>query len=365
MSTQILFVGATGYIGGTVLAKLIEHPSANTFSITVLTRSQDKAKLIEEKFPQLKVVVGSTDDEETLERLASESHVVIGTADADNLPAVKAILRGLRKRHATVGDLPIFIHTVETDDAMQGVLTTPDNGLKVGENVYDDADPKSIASLPPTQVHRDVDLAIVEADEQGKPSVRNTRLEKILIANRLGYLKSYIILPSTIYGLADHALTKAGISNPRSIQVPLLIKASLRRGAPGVVGKGVSIWPSVHIDEVADLYIRILDGIVNNNPAVGHGADGFYFGISDHHTWYELSKEIGRVMVQKGLTKSDEPTPFSDEELVKYFGSVEGGNYYGSTSRGIPNHSKAIGWDPKKTKKDLFASITPELEALL
>lgn len=47
------------------------------------------------------------------------------------------------------------------------MLTTNDKGLKVGENVYDDADPKSIASLAPSQPHREVDLAIVEADEQG------------------------------------------------------------------------------------------------------------------------------------------------------------------------------------------------------
>ena len=65
----------------------------------------------------------------------------------------------------------------------------------------------------------------------------------------LGYLKSYIILPSTIYGLADNPLVQAGIQNPQSIQIPTLIKASLGRKQAGVVGKGIALWPDVHIDD--------------------------------------------------------------------------------------------------------------------
>lgn len=65
----------------------------------------------------------------------------------------------------------------------------------------------------------------------------------------LGYLKSYIVLPSTIWGIAKNPLVEAGISNPYSIQVPLLIKASLARGQAGMVGKGQAIWCSVNIEE--------------------------------------------------------------------------------------------------------------------
>ena len=68
-----------GYIGGTVLARLIDHPSASTFKITVLTRSAEKAKLFEEKYPSIKAVVGSTNEEEKLSQLVSEAHYVFST----------------------------------------------------------------------------------------------------------------------------------------------------------------------------------------------------------------------------------------------------------------------------------------------
>lgn len=38
------------------------------------------------------------------------------------------------------------------------------------DTIYNDTDVKQIESLAPTQLHRSVDLAIVEADKQGKLS---------------------------------------------------------------------------------------------------------------------------------------------------------------------------------------------------
>jgi hypothetical protein len=64
-----------------------------------------------------------------------------------------------------------------------------------------------------------------------------------------GYLKSYIIMPSTIYGIATGKLVDIGVQNAYSIQMPFLIKASLARGQAGMVGEGKNIWPNVNIEE--------------------------------------------------------------------------------------------------------------------
>lgn len=62
-------------------------------------------------------------------------------------------------------------------------------------------------------------------------------------------MRTYIILPSTIYGIAKNPLVDAGLQNPQSQQIPALIKAALSRGTAGVVGKGLALWPDVHIDD--------------------------------------------------------------------------------------------------------------------
>lgn len=64
-----------------------------------------------------------------------------------------------------------------------------------------------------------------------------------------GYARSYIILPSTIWGIAKNPLVDAGIMNPLSQQIPDLIKTALPRRRTGVVGTGLTQRSNVNIDE--------------------------------------------------------------------------------------------------------------------
>ncbi|KAI9061107.1 NAD-P-binding protein [Trametes sanguinea] len=337
--TPIFLTGATGYIGGSVLERLLKHPSANTFDITVIVRNAEKAKILESKFG-VKAVVGTHQDLDKLETLAENAHVVFHCADADDLPAAKAILSGLRKRHAKLGDLPILIHTSGT-----GELTDDARGMYATETIYSDLNVEQIKSIPPTAFHRNVDLTIVEADEQG-------------------YVRAHIILPSTIYGIAEGSLFDAGVSNRHSIQIPLLIKGSLDRKRAGVVGLGKALWPDVHISDVADLYIVLFDSAVSNPDKTGHGWEGFYFGENGEHSWYQISRAIGDALVELGITDDPEPTPFSKDELIKYFGNETAGNYSGSNSRCRADRGRSIGWKPRHTTEDMLKSIKPEVIAI-
>jgi hypothetical protein len=70
-----------------------------------------------------------------------------------------------------------------------------------------------------------------------------------------GYARTYIILPSTIYGIASGRLVELGIQHSRSQQIPRLVKVSLDRGQGGMVGIGKNMWSNVHIDE--GMYILV------------------------------------------------------------------------------------------------------------
>ena len=52
---------------------------------------------------------------------------------------------------------------------MEGVLSDSlkNRGMHTSDKVYDDSDFEDIAKLPPTAPHRNVDLAVVHADEEG------------------------------------------------------------------------------------------------------------------------------------------------------------------------------------------------------
>jgi len=334
--TSIFFTGATGYIGGAVLQRLLDHPKSSSFQITALVRSEEKAKKLNTL--GVKTAVGSLDDLDKLSELASEAEVVIHAAHSDHVPAIKAILDGIKKRHEKTGEVPILIHTSGT-----GVLSDDAKGDRISDTVYNDTNVEQIESLAPTQIHRDVDLEIVAADKSG-------------------YVRSFIILPSAIYGVATGSLVDLGISNPHSILVPYIVRASLERGQGGMIGEGKNLWPNVEIHETADLFIVVFDRALTD-PSLAHGREGFYFGENGEHQQYDVYRQIAQTLFDLGKGKSPEPTTFTDEENRKYLGGLA--TSLGANSRALAERSKAVGWKPVKTTADFLASIRSEVESVI
>lgn len=64
-----------------------------------------------------------------------------------------------------------------------------------------------------------------------------------------GYVRTYIVSPGLVYGLASGPLVDAGIQNKHSIVVPAFIKSSVDRGQSYRYGKGLNIWGSVGLGD--------------------------------------------------------------------------------------------------------------------
>jgi N-acetyl-gamma-glutamylphosphate reductase len=73
---------SAGYVGGTILRRLVEHPRAATFEITLLVRDPLKEQKLSSLGLGLKVVVGSHADTTLLEALSSEADVVFAAVCA-------------------------------------------------------------------------------------------------------------------------------------------------------------------------------------------------------------------------------------------------------------------------------------------
>jgi len=332
--TRILATGVTGYIGGSVLNELLNYHNLSKVEVTAVVRSPDKAEKLKEL--GINVVIGSHTDQKLMEKLAEETDLVLAMADADSLEAVGALLSGFKKRFEKKGTPAFFIETSGT-----GVLVDDAVGDFKSDTIYDDANPDQIETLAPTQPHRNVDLELLKADSEG-------------------YIRAYFVLPSTIWGIAEGVLVERGIQNPHSQQVPMLVRASLGRGRAGMVGKGLNVWPNVHIKEVAELYMLLVDRVLQDPDEVPHGREGFYFGENGEHTFYELSRAIGEGLVAIGKSSDAEPSTFSKEEIDKYLhGYIMA---FGTNSRARSNRSRALGWKPTKGKADFLASIKPEIE---
>lgn len=69
---------------------------------------------------------------------------------------------------------------------------------------------------------------------------------------------------------------------------------------------------------MADLYILLLNRVLEKPGDTPHGREGFFFGESDEHTFYEIGKAIGDALVAIGKSDNPEPSSLTKEEIQKY-----------------------------------------------
>ncbi|KAF9476529.1 hypothetical protein BDN70DRAFT_995588 [Pholiota conissans] len=155
---NIFITGATGYVGGSVVSRLLKHRQATSFEITALLRSAEKAEKLHTL--GIKTVLGSYTDKDLgfLTKACADADV----ANSDNLPATEAILDGLKIRHEKTGKASILIHT-----SGSAIIIDDARGLHGGHKVYSDLESEALNTIAESVLHRNVDIPIVEADKAG------------------------------------------------------------------------------------------------------------------------------------------------------------------------------------------------------
>jgi nucleoside-diphosphate-sugar epimerase len=318
MSFKIFITGASGYIGGSVLTTLLQYP--DKFSISALVRSKTQA----DELKKLGVVpvLGSLDDLEILSTAASEAHAVVHTADADHLPAAQALVKGLKIRKDKKA---VFLHTSGT-----GVLTYTGEHTEVP---FDDADIERIHNIPIHALHKPIDAWIYENTED---------------------LTAAIIAPSTINGIGTGPFRKI------SQQVINLAKAASGRKKAGYVGpRKDTIWSNVNINDLADLYLLVLNGLLAGT--IEHGKQGgWYFGAVHEHTWLHTAELLAIELQKLGLVTTTELSEFEPEFIDKYlYGEAARRTWIGD-SRAVSNRSKKIGWNPHRP--NVYQTLPQEVQ---
>ena len=345
--------GATGYIGGDALYQLLQrHP--NEYDVTALVRNSDKGAQIASQYPSIRLVYGGLDDENILEEEARRADIVLSMlsvcmricrwltmrcfpadfADADHEKAARALTRGLATHHP---DSPGYIiHTSGT-----GILLFADIERQIfGESsskVYNDWDGvDEVTSLPDSAPHRPTDKAIFEASA---PNV-----------------KPAVVAPPTIHGQGR------GPVNQRSVQLPALARITLQKGHGIQVGAGKARWGNVHVHDLSDVYVLLVEAAVAGGGKATWGADAYYITENGEHVMGELGQRVAKAAHQQGFIQSDQVATLPDEEISKIlpFGPVLlGGN---SRARGI-RARKLLGWSPKGKSVEEEIPETVAIEA--
>ncbi|KAF7377185.1 Epimerase domain-containing protein [Mycena sanguinolenta] len=332
---RVLITGTTGFIGGTLLQSILgrQDYQHGQVEIACLVRGEDRAALIRREFG-VHVIMADLADVDVIEAAAAQADVVIDTANADHPRSCRAILAGLKMRHAHTGIQSIFIHSSGT-----GALTDNAQGEFASEKIYEDFDCGEIRAIPRNYVHREGDSMISEASEEG-------------------YIRGYVVMPPLVYGRGTGPFSRT------SVQIPALIRAALKLGQSIHVGPGRPMWNGVHVQDLVDLYLILMDDALSGRPKAPTGLECYYFCATDTYSWKQLADELGKRLYARGAIATAESRAVSSSEEEEVLGAWSR-FAYGSNSRSKAGKAYTLGWKPKHHTTGLFESIDEEYDAVL
>jgi nucleoside-diphosphate-sugar epimerase len=283
---NIFMTGATGYIGGSVGDRLLKAGHA----VTGLARAEGAAAKLRDR--GFGVVRGNLWSHGIVRDAARAADAVVNCAAADDAFVVAAILEGL------AGSGKPFLHTSGTS-----IIGDKAAG-KYSATIYREDTPYEPR---PEKIQRvAIDRSVLAAAGQG--------------------IRSAVLCPCLIYGEGRGA-------NPDSIQIPSLIRQAVKSGIPRYIGAGENVWSTVHIDDVADVYVRALE----KAPA-----GSFLFVESGEASFKSIVESIARLLGGRAAQGWD------IDSAIAEWGPQSAWFSLGGNSR--VNADKArreLGWRPK------------------
>ena len=284
---NVFVTGVAGYIGGSVATRLVEAGHA----VRGLVRSAGKADAV--RHFGVEPVLGTLDDRSLLAAEAHRADAVVNAASSDHGGAVEALVEAL------AGSGKPLLHT-----SGSSIVATDARG-EASDAVFDDDTP--FEPIPDKAARVAIDRHVTGAAARGVRSV--------VLCNTLIYGR----------GLGAHE---------ESVQIPSLARQARRSGVPRHIGPGLNVWSTVHVEDMADLYLLALTGA---RPG------SFMFVENGEASFRDMVGAIGRAL---GL---GEAQPWPMEAAVAEWGFERAAYALGSNSRVQEKRARAeLGWSPRR-----------------
>lgn len=324
----------TGYVGGDIFYTLYNaHPDWN---YTLLVRNPDRGVPVAAKYPAAKLVYGDLSAADVLSAAAAEADVVVHAANSDHPEAARAICAGLAAGH--FAERPGYLIFVSGT----GMLQYHDmHAKRFGQppaegDTYEDWGQEGVDKLlavPEEAIHRDVEMIVQRANAEHGGSVRTA-----------------VTSPPLIYGPGR------GPGNDRSMQVYDLAKYTITHGYAPVVGTGKTEWHEVHVHDLSDFFVSLVEAALDPEKARDpefFGERAYFFAESGPLVWGDIARLVAKEAKKQGLIEEDKVVTVDFETLVAE-GPVNATFALNSKSKAI-RARKLLGWKP--TRRGLIEEI--------
>ncbi|RMJ02496.1 hypothetical protein CDV36_015234 [Fusarium kuroshium] len=344
MSHNVLLTGASGYLGGDLLAGLSEANLPPYGTLYALVRNPEQARAVEQH--GAKPLAFDVKDEASVRAavLDNEITVVFFLIDAASSVSQELIIKALGEVKKKTGSDVHFLHTSGAKLFSSHAGAPTDRALHDDEpNLYD---------IQAAQ-RADVDAF--------QPAVGVNK--KIIDLAEANQVRSYIFVPCIVYGKGR------GFGNLISIQIVAIVKAAKAMRRVYRTDQGHPTWPVCHVIDNTNLYIEILRGILENRD-IGHGKEGYYLASSGSVAWDDIYSEFAKALTKRNLV-DDDTVQYADDEALngmatalncsKDFVAVQLGGKCTFTAA----HGNKIGWHAQYKPEHILETAESEVDWIL
>ncbi|KAL2072622.1 hypothetical protein VTL71DRAFT_11965 [Oculimacula yallundae] len=341
-SSRILVLGATGYIGGSILTELIDRNAEDRYMLSALVRKKFQASIFTDAGVS-PLIFKDLDDFDVIRKAAKDHDIVIAAASARHVDCARACILGLGDRAKSIGKETHYIHISGT--SMLG--DWPVSGERVDTKVYSDVtdDIYDIEKNFPDSHSpvRKVDLAVAETGEEEG-------------------VRTYIVPAPLIFGRGTGSFT-LGVG-----QVHQMTQLSLKKKQSVMLGSGTGIWSRVHILDLTNMFLLLVRAIIDGSN-LPYGKTGYYFVENGFQTWKSISEGIGKAGKQLGAFETEAIGEVTMQEAADEFydGSLRHAEgVLASNSRTKADKARQLlGWQPKYGEEAFLDEIEEVVAAMV
>jgi nucleoside-diphosphate-sugar epimerase len=307
----VFYIGATGYLGGAVLADLVG--AFPDLDVTALVRNPQHFNAY--KSIGVKVIQGSFGDIDIITSNARAADITLNMGDSDDVPLTEAILAGQAARVAEDHKAPAAL--LHTSGVAVFAVSPNDGKHDPNAKVWNDGDEADIRLINDKMLHGGID-------------------EKILRASEKGHTVSYIVAPGAIVGPSTGPVPTATIFFRFIVDVSLAFKKAV------YVGEGANVFYMVCLDDLVRFYRLLFAHILSGKYANASPYSRYYVAAKNPVEWKHIATLVGATLKRTGKLEDGKPQSISASTLQSPVDV-----YMGATQHVRAERAAALGWEAR------------------
>ncbi|KIW29076.1 uncharacterized protein PV07_04919 [Cladophialophora immunda] len=346
MSHTILITGASGYLGGTLLALWSQADLPPYKRMLALVRTDEQAATVKKEYGGVaEPIIFDSKDEAAVRKAVVDNQitVVFFLIDAMRAESQGHFIRALAEVKGSTGLDVHFLHT---------------SGAKIFS---------SHAGAPTDRPLLDTEADLYEIQKAQKAPVPliQTAVDtnNKVIEQALG-VHSYIFVPCIVYGQGE------GFGNRISIQTVAIVRAAQALRRVYSVDSGRPSWPVCHVRDNSTLYLALLRGILAGKRP-GSGKHGYYLASSGHVAWEDLYAAMAARLTERGVV-DDGAVERATEQTLEQMGAALGcpkelvAVQLGGRCTFTPRHGEEeLGWKAQYPARHILETAAEEVDLIL